>query len=231
MNRINHQGPGRDRMAMAMLAAGVVSLPAHAMDGLHAHGIYHFTNKAPVPHMRAEFIDLRDHIEVLRQQQKFEAAHQHQIILDAIPQEIVWKAEAPNLVVTVGKNDMLDKYLAGSAYTAAFFMGLISSTSYTTGVVAADTMASHGGWTEAAGYSNSTRPSAAWAAAAAGVKALSAGLVFNINASATIKGSFLTTNSTKSGTTGILFSGGLFTGGDQPVVDTNTLTATYQLSA
>lgn len=229
MNQINKQG--RDGLAMLMASAGVVGLTGAQLDEMHVHGKYHIKNEAPVAHMRAEFIDLRDHIEVLRAGRKYEAAHQHQILLDAIPKETVWRDEFMNLVTTVGKNNMLDNHLSGSAYTAAWFMGLISSTSYTTGPAVGDTAASHGGWTEAAGYSNATRPAAAWAAAAAGVKALSAGLVFNINATATIKGAFLISNSTKSGTTGTLFSAGLFTGSDQPVVDTNTLTATYQLSA
>lgn len=229
MNRINKAGG--DRLAAMEQASGIIGLTGAQLDALHVHGKYRMDCTIPVAHMRREFADLRDHIEVLKKQRKFELADLHQNELLQIPQEIMWKEDFLNLVVTVGKNDMLDKYLAGSAYTAAFYMGLISSASYTTGVVAADTMASHAGWTEAAGYSNANRPTAAWSAAAAGVKALSAGLVFNINASATIKGAFLSTNNVKSGTTGILFSGGLFTGGDQPVVDTNTLTATYQLSA
>jgi hypothetical protein len=53
-----------------------------------------------------------------------------------------------NLVTTAGKHDMLDKYLAGSASSGAFYMGLISSVSYTA-VAAADTMSSHADWTEA----------------------------------------------------------------------------------
>ena len=51
-----------------------------------------------------------------------------------------WADTFSNLVTTLGKNDLLDKYLTGSAYTAAFFMGLISSLTYTA-IVAADTSA------------------------------------------------------------------------------------------
>ncbi|MES2048877.1 MAG: hypothetical protein V4447_10780 [Pseudomonadota bacterium] len=147
----------------------------------------------------------------------------------------LWREHFPNLVVTQGKNDLLDKYFAGSAYTAAFFLGLISSTSYSA-IVAADTMASHAGWLEAGGantptYAASTRPSVAWAAASAGTKAISPGIVFTFSGSGTVKGGFLTTNSTKDGTTGTLYSAGLFTGGDQPVVSTNTLTVSYTAGA
>ena len=65
-----------------------------------------------------------------------------------------WADGFPNLVVTTGKNDLLNKYFLGSAYTAAFYVGLKG-----TGTIAAgDTMASHAGWSEITGYSNATRP-------------------------------------------------------------------------
>ena len=141
---------------------------------------------------------------------------------------------APNIVTTVGKNFLLDNGLAGSAFTAAYFLGLISSVSFTA-VAAADTMASHAGWGEAGGaiapaYSETTRRTAAWAAAASSSKALSAGLVFTFTNAGTVKGCFLTTVSTKDGITGTLYSAGLFSGGDQPVVNTNTLTVSYTAS-
>ena len=143
---------------------------------------------------------------------------------------LLWEETIENLVTTVGKNNMLDNHLSGSSYTATWYIGLISSASYTTGPAAADTMASHAGWTESQNYSQSTRVAASFSSASAGSKALSSGAVFTMNASDTIKGCFLVSNSTKGGTTGTLFSAGLFTGGDQPVVNTNTLTVSYTAS-
>lgn len=141
-----------------------------------------------------------------------------------------WSDTFDNLVTTGGKNDALDKYLAGSAYTAAWYLGLIGSVSFTTGPAVGDTSASHAGWVEAVGYSQGTRPAAAFASAAAGAKSLSSAAVFSMNADLTIKGCLLISNATKGGTTGILYSAGLFTGSDKIVQTGDTLNVSYTAS-
>lgn len=143
--------------------------------------------------------------------------------------QLKWRDTLDNLVTTAGKNDLLDKYLAGSGYTATWYLLLIGSTSYSA-INAADTAASHAGWTESVAYSNSTRPAPSWGSASAGSKASTA-TAFNINATDTIKGAGLISNSTKSGTSGILYSAGLFSGGDRAVVSGDTLNVTYTASA
>lgn len=167
------------------------------------------------------------------------AAERLQTIFDAFPRELAWSETYHNVVTTVGGNDLLDKYLAGSGYTAAFYMGLISSVSYTSTPVIGDTASSHATWTEAgatnapnytiAGGSATNRATCAWSAASAKSKALSAALAFTFTATGTVKGSFLSTIQTKDTTTGTLFSAGLFTGGDQPVVSTNVVNVSYTL--
>lgn len=141
---------------------------------------------------------------------------------------IRWHETIDNLVVTVGKNNLLDNYFAGSAYTAAFFLGLVDGGSAPT-FAAGDTMASHAGWTENTTYSNATRPAPTFNAASAGSKSTTA-TSFNINGTATVAGGFLTTNSTVGGTTGTLYSAGAFTGGNRSVVSGDTLNITYTAS-
>jgi len=151
---------------------------------------------------------------------------------------VKWRDTIENVVTTVGKNLALDTYLAGAAYTVTGpYMGLISSTSFT-GVAAGDTMSSHGGWLEAGNANvptySGTRKTAAWSAASGGSKSLSAALSFAITGTGTVKGAFLVYGSgainTIDNTGGILYSAGLFTGGDKSVVNTDTLNVSYTAS-
>ena len=139
---------------------------------------------------------------------------------------IRWEDGFPNLVVTTGKNDLLNKYFLGSAYTAAFYVGLKGAGT----ALAADTMASHASWSEITGYSNATRPAFTAASSTAGSSTNSASpAVFNINASNTIAGCFITTNNTVGGTTGTLFSAADFAS-SRAVLSGDTLTVTYTVS-
>lgn len=136
-----------------------------------------------------------------------------------------WSESFKNLVVTVGKNNMLDEYFSGSSYTAAWYLGLVDGASSPT-YNAADTMSSHSGWTEFTSYSESTRPAPTWSSASAGAKSTTA-TSFSISGSGTVAGAFMTTNSSKGGTSGTLFSAGNFTGGSRTVASGDTLNVTY----
>ena len=151
---------------------------------------------------------------------------------------VLWTEDFENTVTTVGRNLALDTFLAGSAYTVVGpYIGLISSTSWSA-TAAADTMTSHAGWLEAGNANAPTytapRKTAAWSAASGASKALSAALAFVATGTGTIKGVFLVYGtgalSTIDNTAGTLYSAGVFTGGDQPVVSTNTVNVSYTAS-
>jgi len=130
------------------------------------------------------------------------------------------------IVTTVGKNDLLTQYFKGAAYTAAWFVALVDGGAAPT-YNAADTMASHAGWTENVGYSNATRVTWTGGTAVAGqIDNTASPAAFNINATGTIAGQFMTTVNTKSGTTGILYSESNFTQGNRSVVNGDTLNCT-----
>lgn len=143
-----------------------------------------------------------------------------------------WIEEFDNLVTVPGKANLLDTYLAGVAYTAAWFLGLVDGGS--TPVFAnADTMASHAGWTENTGYSESTRVAPSWGSATTGSSSASkssATASFTIPGSQTIAGLFLCSNSAKAGTAGVLYSCGAFSGGSRTVA-AGTLNVTYTANA
>lgn len=145
-----------------------------------------------------------------------------------------WEAEEHNLVVNVGLKDMNDKYFTGSSYTAAWYIGLYGAAGSNT-PAAGDTMASHAGWTEVTDYSQATRPAATFAAATTAdpsvITNAGSAATFSINATVTVGGAFLTSDNTKSGTSGILFSASAFASpGDRNVVSGDTLTVTYTFS-
>ena len=145
-----------------------------------------------------------------------------------------WEAEAPNLVVNEGLQDMNAKYFTSTTYTAAWYLGLYGSGA-TNSPAAGDTMSSHAGWTEVVAYSQATRPACTFGTpttANPSVATNSASpATFSINGTTTVGGAFLTSNNTKSGTTGTLYSAADFSSpGDRAVVSGDTLSVTYTLS-
>jgi len=63
-----------------------------------------------------------------------------------------WSDSFHNLVVNQGLQDMNSKYFKGSGYTAAWYLGLVDGPGSGTSYAAADTLASHSGWTENTAY-------------------------------------------------------------------------------
>lgn len=143
---------------------------------------------------------------------------------------LYWEDVAHNLIVNVGLT-----YMEGVAFLtttqialSSWFCG-ITATAPT--VAAADTMASHGGWTENQTYSQATRPAWSGVAGAAGASTNAASpAVFSANGTSTAGGCFMVSNSTKGGTTGTLASAVAFTGGDRSLLNGDTLNVTYARS-
>jgi len=145
-----------------------------------------------------------------------------------------WEAKSKNLVVNVGLQDMNAKYFTGSSYTATWYLGLYGAGASNT-PAASDTMSSHAGWTEVVPYSNATRPVCTFGTPTTANPSVATNSAspasFTINATATVGGAFLTSDNTKSGTTGTLFSAADFgSPGDRSVASGDVLTVTYTLS-
>lgn len=141
-----------------------------------------------------------------------------------------WEDTFHNLVVTEGLNDSLDKHFKGSAYTAAWYVGLTDGTPTP---AAGDTMASHAGWVEVTAYTEGARPGLTLGTVTGGSVDNSASKAqFSVNSNGTvIGGCFVVTNSTKGGTTGVLYGVGAFTGGDKTLDSGDTLNVQVTLTA
>ena len=189
-------------------------------ENVYAHGLYRVEVTTPIHARRDEYLDLLDQITrknqlragLIGRAQRVTHGGQVRALyrqLNSIPTERKSIEEIENLVTNVGKAFLLDTVLAGSAYTAAWYLGLSTAT---TTPAAADTMASHSGWVENQNYTQGTRVAPSWSSATAGSKPTSSAAVFNINAaSQVLDGVFLNSVSTKGGTTGTLYSIGTYT--------------------
>jgi hypothetical protein len=144
-----------------------------------------------------------------------------------------WTAQGDNLVVNVGLQYMAGTALANStAQLTTWYVGLYGAAASNT-PAASDTMSSHAGWTEIDCYSNANRPQAIFAASTndnpSVVTNTSNKAVFNIDATATVGGAFLTSNNTILGITGTLFSAADFQSpGDRSVVSGDVISVTYE---
>lgn len=157
---------------------------------------------------------------------------------------VKWEDQFPNLVNAVGKQLMLDTLLSGSSYTTVGpYLGLISGASPT--FAAADTMGSHGGWTEFTNYTvggSAVRGTASFGSATSAgttptnvtTKTATAITYTITGGGGTVGGCFLVTgsgaSSTQGNTSGTLYSAGAFatakvtTAGD-------TVSVTYSTTA
>jgi hypothetical protein len=146
-----------------------------------------------------------------------------------------WVDAIENLVVTVGKNDLLTQYFKGTSWTAAWYMGLVQKIgSFVPQYAATDTLSSHGdgvssGWAESTAYTGTNRITVGWGTAGSGSLS-STSTTFSINATATIAGALMCQTQTRATTSGVLYSVGSFTGSDRSVVSGDSLLVTFTAS-
>lgn len=155
-----------------------------------------------------------------------------------------WTEEFPNLVNAVGKQLMLDTLLGGSSYSVTGpYLGLISGASPT--FAAADTMSSHGGWTEFTNYTvggSAVRGTAVFAAASSTgttpsnvTTAAATAITYTITGGGgTVGGCFLVlgsgASSSQGNTGGTLYSAGAFTTAKVTTAG-DTVSVTYSTTA
>ena len=147
-----------------------------------------------------------------------------------------WSDTFHNLVMDGGLANMNSVYFASGTQTTTWYLGLVTGPGSGTTYSAGDTLASHGatgsgGWTENTDYSGNRKAVTFGSATTANPSVITnsgSPSVFAITGTATIAGAFLA--SVASGTSGVLFSAGDFTGGDKSVASGDTLNVTYTFS-
>ena len=138
-----------------------------------------------------------------------------------------WEETIENLVTLEGLDDLLDKYLKGSAYTAAFYVLLTDGTPTTAG---SDTLASHVGWVEVTAYTGDRKALTLGTVASQSVNNSASKAIFAINADTTIiGGAGIATVAT--GTAGVLYSVAAFTAADKGLDSGDTLNVTATCTA
>jgi hypothetical protein len=130
---------------------------------------------------------------------------------------------------------MNSKYFVGSGYTAAWFLGLVTGPGSGNTYAATDTLAVNPGWNElvpGTAYTGNRKAVTFGTATTADPSVISnsaAPSSFAMLVNGTVVAGALLA-SVNSGTSGILFSVGNFTGGDKTVDNGDTLNVTYTFS-
>lgn len=134
-----------------------------------------------------------------------------------------------NGITDSGYNDFLNVHFHDTTQRTAWYIGLISNSGFSV-LANADTMSSHAGWNESVAYTQTTRTQ--WSNNSAASKSITNTTTsdYNINADGTvIKGIFVCSDNTKSGTAGQLWSTGLFSS-DQTLNNGDILKVTYTVN-
>lgn len=137
-----------------------------------------------------------------------------------------WVDEIHNLVTNVGLQHILDVLFASGTQVATWYIGLTDASPTP---AAADTLASHGGWTEFTDYSEAARQEFVDVRSNQTVTNSASKAAFSINGGGTVGGLFVASAST--GTTGTLLSAAAMSEGNRSVVSGDTINVTYTFTA
>lgn len=136
--------------------------------------------------------------------------------------EVKWREDAPNLVTNQGVYRVLTAGVMGT-----YYVGLTNASPTP---AAADTMGSHGGWTEFTGYSQATRPEWSKVRALGVVHNTASKASYAVTAAGTLGGAFLVAHNGKGSVTGPLVCCAANTGANRGVSTLDTVTAQYSFT-
>lgn len=148
-----------------------------------------------------------------------------------------WEENIHNLITNEGLNDILDKYLKGSAYTAAWYVGVIDNANWTA-VAAGDTASGisldslgANSWQEFDDYSETVRQTLTLGTVSSqSVDNSASKAQFSINGTGTVRGAFVVSSNVKGGTSGVLYADGAFAA-TRAVENGDTLNVTITLTS
>lgn len=138
---------------------------------------------------------------------------------------VKWSDETKNLVVTTGLQEAIDSTLLGGTPDTSWFVGLSDSSST---YAAADTLASHSGWTEFDEYTGDRQSWVGVRSAQTATNTASVAVFPITGAGGGVGGAFLCGGAT--GTSDVLFSGSALTA-DRTVASGDTVNITYTVTA
>ena len=149
--------------------------------------------------------------------------------------QLKWAESFSNTVVNVGLQNMVGATLTGATRYTTWYLGLINGPVSGVTINGADTMSSHTGWTENTSYAEAARVTATLSSPTSANPSVTsnsaAAAIFTINATVTLAGVFLSSDSTKGGTSGLLFSAATFSpSGDRTLYNSDILRITYTYS-
>jgi hypothetical protein len=143
--------------------------------------------------------------------------------------EIIEEFSDSNIVVNEGLNNILSVMFNGGTQTTTWYVGIFEGNYTPVASVTAATVATAA--TESTAYTSSTRPEYVEAAPSGqSITNTASRASFVFNATKTIYGAFLISSSTKSGTTGVLFSAARFSSA-KAVESGDELLLTYTFNA